>query len=160
MVNVLPYRTFLAIGFLIALLYVRSTSELQPLFLIPTFILAGAAACFLWKRVARTSLFYYASHAGALCFIWTLYWLYWDELLVNRATSPSTPIALYVCMAFATLFLTFRLCRRLPAPRKWAAVVLVLYPVCMIIVTPPTDREPQSKPSRFPIRFGRGKNPI
>ena len=94
MVNVLPYRTFLAIGFLIALLYVRSTSELQPLFLIPTFILAGAAACFLWKRVVRTSLFYYASRAGALCFIWTFYWLYRDELLVNRATSPWTPIGI------------------------------------------------------------------
>ena len=152
MVNVLPFRTFLAIGFLIALLYVRSTSELQPLFLIPTVILAGAAACFLWKRVARTSLFCYASHAGALCFVWMVYWLYRDELLVNRATSPSTPIALYVCIAFFTLLCLSASAGALPAPRKWAAVALALYPVCMIIVTPPPTENPNQNPVAF--QFG------
>ena len=149
MVKALSFPTFLATGFLVALLYVRSTGELQPLFLISTVILAGAAACYLWKLVARTSLFSYAAHAGALGFVWTLYWLFRDELPVNRATSAWTPIALFVCMAFCTFFLSMRLCRRIPSTHKWAAVLLALFPASMIALSPAVTQKPNQNTSVF-----------
>ena len=149
MARLLSFPTFLATGFLVGLLYVRSTGELQPIFLISTVILAGTAACYLWKRVVRTSLFSYAAHVAALGFIWALYWLFRDELLVNPATSTWMPIALFVCMAFCTFFLSMRLCRRISSTRKWAATLLVLYPASMITLTPSITEKPDQDTYAF-----------
>lgn len=125
----------LAIAFLVIVLYAHSYGDLQPLFRFPATILAAVAACYLWKRFARTSLFSYAVHAAALGFVWGFYWLFRDELLENRASSTWLPIVLYICMATATCFLALRICRRITPTQKWAAALLVLYPASVIGVT-------------------------
>lgn len=137
MITVLPFRFFIAIIFLFALLYARSTGALQPLFLFPAIILAGAAVCYLWKIGIQTSLLSYAAHAGVLGLIWAFYLLYRADLVqtLPPATANSVAIVLYICLAFSTLFLVWRLCRYIPSARKWGAALLALYPVSMIVVT-------------------------
>ena len=156
MLNIPSSRTVLAIMGLIAILYAyaQGAGELQPLFLIPATILAGVAACYLWKTAVQTSLVSYAAHAGALGFVWALYLIYRGDF-VERLPSVSAkvaPIALYVCLAFSVLFLIRRLCRQVRPTRKWAAVLLALYPVSLIIVTLAIkDTTDQKSPG---LRFG------
>ena len=128
---------FLAIGFLILLLYARHTTELQPLFLFPAIALAAVAVCYLWKRLVKAALLPYVLHAGTLGVSWALYLLYRNDLVgqMPPAASPWSFILLYVCMAFLTFFLSLRLCRRIRLARKWIAVLLILYPVSMIAVS-------------------------
>ena len=150
MARLLSFPTFLATGFLVALLYVRSTGELQLPFLIPTVILpGGAAVCYLWKRHAQIPLSSYAVHAAALLFVWGLYWLYRNGFLENRVSSVWMAIALYACVAFCTFYLSMRLCRRIPSTRKWAAVLLALYPAGMIALTPAVTQKPNQDTSVF-----------
>ena len=137
--NIPSSRTVLAITGLIAILYAyaQGAGELQPLFLIPATILAGATACYLWKTAVQTTLVSYAAHAGALGFVWALYLIYRGDF-VERLPSVNAkvaPIVLYVCLAFSVLVLIRRLCRQVRPMRKWAAVLLALYPVSLIIIT-------------------------
>ena len=139
MLNVPSSRTVLAIAGLAAILYayVQSAGELQLLFLNPAAILAGAAACYLWKTVVQTSLISYAAHASALGFVWALYLLYRGDLIemLPPASANWAPIVLYVCLAFSVLFLIRHLCRQVRPMHKWAAALLALYPASLIIVT-------------------------
>ena len=139
MFNIPSSRTVFAVVGLAAILYAyaQSTGELQPLFLIPSAILAGVVACYLWKTVVQTSPVSYVAHAGALGFVWALYLLYSDDFIgrLPPVSARIAPIALYVCLAFSVLFLIHRLCRHVRPARKWAAALLALYPVSLIIVT-------------------------
>ena len=132
-------RTVLPITGLIAILYAyaEGAGELQPLFLIPTTILAGAAASYLWKTVVQTSLVSYAAHAGALGFVWAFYLIYREDFIerLSPVSAKVAPIVLYVCLAFSVLVLIRRLCRQVRPTLKWAAVLLALYPVFLIIIT-------------------------
>lgn len=135
----------LAIVFLIAFLYARSAAELQPLFLFPAVILAGAAVCFLWKRATGTSLFTYACHASALGIVCALY-CYRHDLMPRLPSGVWESVDIYLCLAFFTLFLIRRLCRPLPPTRKWAAAMLAIYPAALIVVSPAkTESETQEK---------------
>ncbi len=127
-------RLSIPICFLAGLLYARSAAGLQPLFLIPATILAGAAVCYLWKTVVQTSLLPYAAHASVLGGIWALFLLYHDSFVAVLPSVLAT-IALYVCLTLIVLFLIHRLCRRVRPSRKWAATLLALYPASLVIVT-------------------------
>ena len=142
----------LAIGFLVIFLYAHSYGDLQPLFRFPATILAAVAACYLWKRFARTSLLSYAVYAVALGFVWGLYWLFRDKILEKHVNSAWLPIVLYICMATVTCFLVLRICRRITSTRKWAATLLVLYPASMIALTPAVTENPVQ--DTFALHFG------
>lgn len=132
-------HVFLAIGFLVMLLYARSAARLQPLFVVPATIVGLYALCYLWKTVLETSRLSYVSHASALTIVWALYWLN-REKLIQRLTPSSAEwvsIGVYFCLALFTLLLLQRLCRpSVGAARRWAAVLLALYPVSFIVVSP------------------------
>lgn len=142
---------FLAIGFLILLLYARNTTELQPLFLFPAIALAAVAVCYLWKRLVKAALLPYVLHAGTLGVSWALYLLYRNDLVgqMPPAASPWSSILLYVCMAFLTFLLALRLCRRISSMRKWIAVFLILYPASVIAVTPTAKNTATQEPPVF-----------
>ena len=126
---------FLAVVFLIAFLYARGAAELQPLFLFPAIILAGGTACYLWKSVTGASLLHYACHTGALGVVYALY-SYRQVLMQRLPPAVWVSIGIYLCLAFFTLVLIWRLCRPLPPTRKWAAAMLAIYPAALIVVTP------------------------
>lgn len=150
MARLLSFPTILASGFLVALLYARSTGELQLLFLIPTVILpGGAAVCYLWIRHVQIPLSSYAVHVAALLFVWGLYWLYRNGFLGNWVSSVWMAIALYASVAFCTFYFSMRLCRRVACTSKWAAVLLALFPASMIALSPAVTRKPNQGTSVF-----------
>lgn len=144
-------RLSIPICFLAGLLYARSAAGLQPLFLIPATILAGAAVCYLWKTVVQISLLPYAAHASVLGGIWALFLLYHDSFVAVLPSVLAT-IALYVCLTLIVLFLIHRLCRRVRPSRKWAATLLALYPACVVIATLAVEDTTGQESTRF--RFG------
>ncbi|MDE0298661.1 MAG: hypothetical protein OXN17_08520 [Candidatus Poribacteria bacterium] len=162
MLNIPSSRTVVAIMGLIAILYAyaQSAGELQPLFLIPATFLAGAAACYLWKTVVHTSLVSYAAHAGALGFLWALYLIYREDFLERLPpfSAKVAPITLFFFLAFSVLVLIRRLCRQVRPMRKWAAVLLALYPVSLDYRYPSSRRYIRPRIARFPLRGGHRKN--
>ena len=151
-VKLLSVHVFLAVAFLIMLVYARCAGELQPLFLILAALLGVCALCYLWKTVVETSLFSYGAHAIVLGVIWALYWFYRIYAMEKLLTPQWATIVFYICVAFFTLLLVGHLCRGIRPTRKWAAALLVLYPASMIALTPAVTENPDQ--DTFAFHFG------